>query len=106
MKSKEQFNYLASFCESVPGIAVPCQGAAFGSETLRVEVWIFAQLDENRLVVKLPAHRVEQVASALVGTRWNAGRPRPLQERLALPSDSPLRWEDIAAGAFDYVRSE
>jgi hypothetical protein len=54
--------------------------AGFGADTLRVNNKIFAMPVRGRLVVKLPKARVDALASAGQGVRFDANKGTPMRE--------------------------
>lgn len=65
---------------------------AFGATSLKANGRIFAMLAKGRLVVKLPAHRVEELVSSGIGERFDPGHGRIQKEWLALASDDEAEW--------------
>jgi hypothetical protein len=64
------------------GIALDAaRGRGFGSNALKADGRIFAALSNGRLLVKLPARRVEELIAAGLGKPFSTG-PRPDQERM------------------------
>ena len=79
------------------------QSKGFGAGTLKVNGKIFALLSKReRLVVKLPRKRVEELVSAGVGERFDPGHGRIQKEWLEVQSGE---WEALAAEAQAYVAS-
>ncbi len=57
-----------------PGVIPPRGGSGFGRSALRWEKKIFAMLVRGRLVVKLPAPRVDALVSDGDGVRFDANK--------------------------------
>jgi hypothetical protein len=74
----------------------------FGAGTLKVNNRIFALLSREKLVVKLPRKRVDELLAAGVGERFDPGHGRLQKEWLALAADD---WEPLAREAQAYVAS-
>ena len=65
------------------------QGArrSFGSTSLKANGKIFVMLVKDRLVVKLPAERVDELIDQGAGERFDPGHGRPQKEWLSVQSD-------------------
>jgi len=80
-------------------------GKGFGSSALKVDGSIFAMLSSGgQFVVKLPKARVDELVTAGVGERFDAGKGRLMKEWLAV-SAPPRRWLPLAKEALAFVRS-
>ena len=87
-----------------PGVSV--EGKGFGSDALKVNGRIFALLSSRgQFVVKLPRRRVDELAAAGHGERFDPGHGRLMKEWLALSQASALDWETLALEAMEFVRS-
>ncbi len=75
----------------------------FGSGTLQVGGSIFAMLTRDRLVVKLPRSRVDELVAAGEGERFDPGHGRVMKEWLSLEPGSPLDWPSLALEAKAFV---
>jgi hypothetical protein len=60
-----------------PGVTPPSGGSGFGRSALRWEKKIFAMLIRGRLVVRLPAPRVDALVSGGNGVRLTRTRAQP-----------------------------
>jgi TfoX/Sxy family transcriptional regulator of competence genes len=69
---------------------------SFGSSSLKANGKIFAMLVNDRLVVKLPAQRVDELIAQGAGERFDNGRPQ--REWVNATSDS---WDDWLALAIE-----
>ncbi len=79
-------------------------GTGFGSNPgLRVGGKIFAMLSNDRLVVKLPAARVDELLAGGVGDRFDAGKGRPMREWATVGAEHAERWPALADEAFAFV---
>jgi hypothetical protein len=76
---------------------------AFGSTALKTEGKIFAMVVKGRLVVKLPAGRVEDLVEAGAGERFDPGHGRIQKEWLSVFSDDPEQWHALAVESEAYV---
>lgn len=81
------------------------EGKGFGSSgQLKVDGRIFAMLVRGELVLKLPRTRVDELVAGDQGTRFDAGKGRPMREWFVLSPASRLRWLPLAQEAFDFVQ--
>ncbi len=104
MTPEERFDRLVDEFVSVAGVGPPGAGRGFGSTALRYHNRIFAMLAQGRLVVKLPAARVDALVDAGQGIRFDANRGVPMKEWLSLDPGSQLSWRAIADEALDFAR--
>ncbi|MFF1632740.1 hypothetical protein [Leifsonia sp. NPDC058248] len=88
-----------------PGVTPPSPGRGFGSSALRVDGRIFAMLVRGRLVVKLPASRVDELVASEEGERFDANKGTPMREWLALDPASSVPWDAVATDALTFVRA-
>jgi hypothetical protein len=103
----QRFAALVDAFGGVDGVTLPVdepgRESRFGGAALKINGRIFAMLVRERLVVKLPRGRVEELVSAAEGERFDAGRNRPMREWLSLAPDSELDWEALAHEALAFV---
>lgn len=76
---------------------------AFGSTSLKTDGKIFAMLVKERLVVKLSAGRVNELAEAGTGERFDPGHGRIQKQWLSLLSDDPDEWRALASESEAFV---
>ena len=76
---------------------------AFGSTSLKTDGKIFAMLVKDRLVVKLPAARVEELAGQGIGERFDPGHGRIQKEWLSVVGDDPAEWHALATESEAFV---
>src|SRR5215471_14736699 len=79
------------------------RGRGFGSNALKTDGRIFALFSHDRLVIKLPAKRVEALIGAGVGRRFDPGHGRLMREWLDVGAEDPETWHDLANEALAYV---
>jgi hypothetical protein len=79
---------------------------AFGSEALKVNGKIYASLTRGRLLLKLPAHRVDELVRLNVGIPFSTGAGRVQKELLTVDIAHARRWCKLAEEARDFVGSE
>jgi hypothetical protein len=87
------------------GVTPPRGGSGFGRSALRWEKKIFAMLVRGRLVVKLPAPRVDALVSGGDGVRFDANKGTPMKEWFSLDPESELAWLPLAREALDFARA-
>ena len=83
----------------------PRGGSGFGRSALRWERKIFAMLVRGRLVVKLPAPRVDALVAVGDGMRFDANKGTPMKEWFSLDPESGLAWETLAREALDFAQA-
>jgi hypothetical protein len=86
-----------------PGVTPPRGGGGFGRTALRFQGKIFAMLVRGRLVVKLPADRVDALIAAGDGVRFDANKGTPMKEWLSLDPESGQEWVPLAREALDFA---
>ena len=81
------------------------EGTGFGKTPgLRTGGKIFAMLMPERLVVKLPRERVDELVATGAADRLESGQGRPMKEWASIDAGGPDDWEAIAAEARRFVR--
>jgi TfoX/Sxy family transcriptional regulator of competence genes len=83
----------------------PSEKRGFGAAALTVEGHIFAMLPHDRLVVKLPTARVDELVAAGYGARFDANKGRPMKQWLAIDPAHEGDWDKLASEALAFVRS-
>lgn len=76
---------------------------AFGSTSLKTNGKIFAMLVKDRLVVKLPAGRVDALVADGVGEPFDPGHGRIQKEWLAVHGSDPAAWLALAVESEAFV---
>ncbi len=87
------------------GVTPPRGGGGFGRTALRFQNKIFVMLVRGRLVLKLPAGRVDDLVAAGDGVRFDANKGTPMREWFSLDPESGLPWLPLAREALDYARA-
>lgn len=77
----------------------------FGSGALKVHGSIFAMLRGDRLVLKLPRDRVEDLVTTGAADPFTAGKTRRMKEWATIATDDESSWQALAREAFDFVGS-
>lgn len=93
----------ASVCESFAGQAGVTTGRMFGADGLKVSNKVFALLVKGRLVVKLPAGRVEAIITGGQGVRFDPGHGRRMKEWISIEPAADADWQALAEEAKTYV---
>jgi hypothetical protein len=104
-RPEERYEDLVDELLGRPGVTPPRGGGGFGRSALRYQEKIFAMLVRGRLVVKLPADRVDALIAAGDGIRFDANKGTPMREWFSLDPESPLPWVPLAAEALDFCCS-
>jgi hypothetical protein len=86
------------------GVTPPQGGSGFGRSAVRFQKKIFVMLVRGRLVLKLPAGRVDALIAAGEGVRFDANKGTPMKEWFSLGPDSELPWLPLAQEALDFAR--
>lgn len=85
-----------------PGITTKKMFASIGLAAANGKV--FAMLCRDELVVKIPAHRVDQLEAEGAGTRFHSGPNRPMREWATVAAPDPAMWEALVDEAHDFVK--
>jgi hypothetical protein len=86
------------------GVTPPEGGSGFGRSAVRFQKKIFVMLVRGRLVLKLPASRVDALIAAGEGVRFDANKGTPMKEWFSLDPKSELAWRSLAQEALDFAR--
>ena len=103
MTPEERFAELVYELVELPGVTPPGAGRGFGSSALRIRGRIFAMLAHDRLVVKLPAARVDELVAAGDGVRFDGNKGVPMKEWFSVDPDGQLSWRQLAHEALVFV---
>jgi hypothetical protein len=99
-----RFDDLVDELVGSPGVTPPGGGSGFGRSALRWEKKIFAMFVRGRLVVKLPAPRVDALVAGGDGMRFDANKGTPMKEWFSLAPESELAWLPLAREALDFAQ--
>jgi hypothetical protein len=102
---QDRYADLVEELAAVDGVDPPAGGRGFGRTALRFHAKIFVMFVRGRLVLKLPAARVDALVAAGAGERFDANKGTPMKEWLALRPDSDDDWSRLAHEALAYARS-
>jgi len=78
-------------------------GRMFGSDGLKVDGKVFAMVVKGRLVVKLPAERVEALVASSEADYFDPGHGRRMKEWAAIPPATSAAWLNYAEAALAFV---
>ena len=107
MGPNEKYADLVTKIVGRPGVTNLSEGRGFGSSgQLKVDGRIFAMLVRNALVVKLPHGRVDELVASGSGTRFDAGKGKPMREWFVLSPTSTMRWLPLAQEAMVFVKEK
>jgi hypothetical protein len=102
---QDRYADLVDDLAGVPGVDPPRGGRGFGRTALRYQTKIFAMLVRGRLVVKLPADRVDELVGGGDGVRFDANKGTPMKEWFSLDPQSGCDWLPLAHEALAFARS-
>ena len=85
-------------------VTPPQGGSGFGRSAVRFQKKIFVMLVRGRLVLKLPADRVDSLIAAGEGVRFDANKGTPMKEWFSLDPESGQPWLPLAREALDFAR--
>ena len=103
-RPEDRYEDLVDELVGAEGVTPPRGGSGFGRSALRFQSKIFAMFVRGRLVVKLPADRVEELIAAGEGVGFDANKGTPMREWLSLDPDSARPWLALATEALDFAR--
>jgi hypothetical protein len=104
LEPDERFEYLVDELVKVPEVTPPRGGGGFGRSAVRYRGKIFVMLVRGRLVLKLPAKRVDELIEAGHGDRFDANKGTPMKEWLSLDPRSDQQWLPLAREALEFAR--
>jgi hypothetical protein len=102
---EDRFRDLVDELVGTDGVTPPRGGSGFGRSAMRFQNKIFAMFVRGRLVLKLPAARVDALVAAGEGVHFDANKGTPMKEWLSLDPDSGLAWLPLACEALEFARS-
>lgn len=105
MNAERRYAELAGKFAREHGVTNISEGKGFGSSgQLKVGGRIFAMLVRNELVLKLPRPRVDELVEQGDGTRFDAGKGKPMREWFVLSPTSKKQWLPLAKEAMEFVK--
>jgi hypothetical protein len=87
------------------GVTPPPGGSGFGRRAVRFQRKLFVMFVRGRLVLKLPAGRVDELVAAGEGVRFDANKGTPMREWFSLDPDSALPWLPLAQEALAFAQT-
>jgi TfoX/Sxy family transcriptional regulator of competence genes len=105
MTPEERYGALVEELIGKPGVTPPSAAAPqrFGSTSLKVNNKIFAMLVRGRLVVKLPAQRVDALTASGEGIHFDTGKGQLMKEWLSIEPAAEDEWRPLATEAMEFV---
>jgi hypothetical protein len=103
--SEDRYADLVDELVGLAGVTPPRGGGGFGRTALRFQNKIFAMLVRGRLVLKLPAGRVDALIAGGDGVRFDANKGTPMREWFSLDPQSGRAWLPLAREALDFARA-
>ena len=88
VEAEERYEDLVDELVGAGGVSPPHGGGGFGRTALRFQNKIFAMLVRGRLVLKLPAARVDALIASGDGVRFDANKGTPMKEWFSLDPES------------------
>ncbi|HEY7429327.1 MAG TPA: hypothetical protein VH641_01200 [Streptosporangiaceae bacterium] len=102
--AQDRFSDLVDELVGIPDVTPPRGGSGFGRSAVRFRSKIFVMFVRGRLVLKLPAARVDVLVESGEGVRFDANKGTPMREWLSLDPESRLAWLPLAQEALDFAR--
>jgi len=103
IRPEDRYEDLVDDLLGSPGVTPPRGGGGFGRTALRFQNKIFAMLVRGRLVLKLPAERVDALIAAGAGVHFDANKGTAMKEWLSLDPECDLAWLPLAREALDFA---
>ena len=107
-EARARFGDLCQLLAGVPGVTLPQGGSGFGRAALRYQGRIFAMFVRGRLVLKLPAPRIDTLVEASRGDRFDANKGTPMKEWFSPAPEitDDAEWESLAREALTFAQGE
>ncbi|HEV2374461.1 MAG TPA: hypothetical protein VGS19_20155 [Streptosporangiaceae bacterium] len=105
LRPEDRYQDLVDEFIGTADVTPPSGGRGFGRGAIRYQKRIFAMLVRGRLVVKLPAARVDALVSAGEGVYFDANKGTPMREWFSLDPGSGQEWLPLAREALEFARS-
>jgi hypothetical protein len=103
LSPEDRFADLVDEFAGLDGVTPPSGGSGFGRSALRFRRKIFAMFVRGRLVLKLPAARVDELVASGAGLHFDANKGIPMKEWLSLDPDSDQDWVALAREALTFA---
>jgi hypothetical protein len=105
IRPEDRYEDVVDELVGTPGVTPPRGGRGFGRTALRFQNKIFVMLVRGRLVLKLPADRVDALVAGGDGVHFDASKRSPMKEWFSLDPESDRAWLPLAHEALDFARS-
>lgn len=105
IRPEDRYEDLAVELAGLAEVTLPQAKSGFGRTAIRFQNKIFVMLVRGRLVLKLPAERVDMLVAAGDGVCFDANKGTPMREWLSLDPGSGQSWLLLAREALDFARS-
>jgi hypothetical protein len=102
---EERYEDLVGELLGTAGVTPPRDGSGFGRGAVRFQNKIFVMFVRGRLVLKLPAGRVDELVASGDGVRFDANKGTPMREWFSLSPESALPWLPLAREALDFAEA-
>jgi hypothetical protein len=103
--AQERYEDLIDELVGAAGVTPPPGGSGFGRGAVRFQKKIFVMFVRGRLVLKLPAARIDELVAAGEGVRFDANKGTPMREWFSLDPESGLPWPPLAREALDFAQA-
>ena len=103
ISADELYQVVAQHFRVAPGES---RGRGFGSNALKADGKIFAAMSKGRLLVKLPAKRVEALVEGKLGEHFSTGLGRVKKEWVTVAPSGVDEWIRLSEEARRYVLSQ
>ena len=104
-EADDRYQDLVDELVGTPGVSPPPGGSGFGRGAVRFQKKIFVMFVRGRLVLKLPAGRVDELIGTGEGIRFDANKGTPMREWFSLNPESGLPWLPLAREALDFAQA-
>ncbi len=104
-EAEDRYQDLVDELVGSPGVSPPPGGSGFGRGAIRFQEKIFVMFVRGRLVLKLPAVRIDELVGTGEGVRFDANKGTPMREWFSLDPESSLPWPPLAREALEFARS-
>jgi hypothetical protein len=100
---EERYEDLVGELLGTAGVTPPRGGSGFGRGAVRFQNKIFVMFVRGRLVLKLPAARIDALVADGDGVRFDANKGTPMREWFSLDPESGLPWLPLAREALAFA---
>ena len=105
--AEDAYASVVAALSDVPGVFFgSATNKGFGRDALKIDGKIFAMLVQDKLVVKLPRQRVDELIASRHGERFDPGHGRLMREWIAAEPTSTDLWQALARESLEFVSSK